>query len=143
MQLKNDYEKEVFNGDQGLICELSPETGELRVDFAGHVVEYTPLELDNLILSYACTIHKSQGSEFPVVIIPVCFAHYIMLQRNLIYTAITRATDLCVLVGEHKALDIAVQNQKPIQRNTRLAERLSGWNQIDIDNGIGMQESHV
>lgn len=126
MQLKNDYEKEIFNGDQGLVCELSAETGEIRVDFAGNIAEYTPLELDDIILSYACTIHKSQGSEFPVVIIPVCLAHYIMLQRNLIYTAITRAKDLCVLVGEHKALEIAVQNQKPILRNTRLAERLSG-----------------
>jgi exodeoxyribonuclease V alpha subunit len=124
MQLKNDYEKEVFNGDQGKIVDLSPETGEVRVDFQGTVATYAPLELDNIVLSYACTIHKSQGSEYSAVLIPVSMSHFIMLQRNLIYTAMTRAKQFCLLIGEMKALGTAIGNEKPIRRNTRLAERI-------------------
>jgi exodeoxyribonuclease V alpha subunit len=123
MQLKNDYEKEVFNGDQGTIVDLTPETNEVQVDFHGTPITYIPIELENIVLSYACTIHKSQGSEFPVVVIPVSMSHFIMLQRNLIYTAMTRAKELCILVGDKKALGTAIGNERPILRNTGLAER--------------------
>lgn len=125
MQLKNNYDKEVFNGDQGKIVRIENEDGKVFVDYEGVVVEYAITDLDQITLSFACTIHKSQGSEFPITIIPVTVSHYIMLARNLIYTAITRARQMCVLLGEKKALAMAVSNNKPIVRNTNLRNLLS------------------
>lgn len=94
MQLKNDYQKEVFNGDMGIVTLVNMEDRTLTVDFDGKSVEYESSELDELSLSYATTIHKSQGSEYPIVIIPVHFTNYVMLQRNLIYTAVTCQEDM-------------------------------------------------
>jgi len=124
MQLKNDYEKEVFNGDQGRITGIDTEESQLFVDFDGREVTFEAMETDQLVLSYACTIHKSQGCEFPVAIIPVTTSHYIMLQRNLLYTAITRAKQVCFLLGEKKALGISIKNNKPVCRNTTLESLL-------------------
>lgn len=124
MQLKNDYDKEVFNGDLGWIRGIDEEGGKMVIDFDDAPVEYEFLEADQLALAYACTIHKSQGCEFPIAIIPVTTSHYVMLQRNLLYTAITRARSMCLLLGEMKALGIAVKNDKPITRNTTLESLL-------------------
>ena len=124
MQVRNNYDKEVFNGDIGIITNVSLEDRSLTVDFDGRGVEYDVSELDELVLAYAITIHKSQGSEYPIVVIPVMMSHYVMLQRNLIYTGITRAKRILVLVGTKKALALAVQNAKVVSRNTMLKERL-------------------
>ena len=104
MQTKNNYDKDVFNGDLGRISGVDKNDGILIVDFYGKKIEYTFEQLDELTLAYAMTIHKSQGNEFKTVIVPVSMSHYIMLQRNLIYTAVTRARELLILVGEMKAL---------------------------------------
>lgn len=124
MQVSNDYEKEVFNGDLGTIDSLDPTNSELTVLFEGRAVVYGWGELDNLIPAYACTIHKSQGSEYPAVVIPLLTQHYAMLQRNLVYTALTRGKQLVVLVGQRKALAMAVKNQRGRRRYTKLAEWL-------------------
>lgn len=126
MQLKNDYQKEVFNGDMGIVTLVNMEDRTLTVDFDGKSVEYESSELDELSLSYATTIHKSQGSEYPIVIIPVHFTNYVMLQRNLIYTAVTRAKKICILIGQRRALWYAVSHVTVTERNTRLKERLQG-----------------
>jgi exodeoxyribonuclease V alpha subunit len=125
MQLRNDYDKEVFNGDLGYITEVNLEDRVLKVDFDGRETEYDSSELDELSLAYATTIHKAQGSEYPVVVIPVMMNHFVMLQRNLIYTGITRARKVCVLIGQLKALSYAVRNLTVQKRNTRLKERLA------------------
>ena len=125
MQLRNDYDKEVFNGDLGYITEVNLEDRVLKVDFDGRETEYDSTELDELSLAYATTIHKAQGSEYPVVVIPVMMNHFVMLQRNLIYTGITRARKVCVLIGQLKALSYAVRNLTVQKRNTRLKERLA------------------
>ena len=125
MQLRNDYDKEVFNGDLGYITEVNLEDRVLKVDFDGREIEYDSTELDELSLAYATTIHKAQGSEYPVVVIPVMMNHFVMLQRNLIYTGITRAKKVCVLIGQLKALSYAVRNLTVQKRNTRLKERLA------------------
>ncbi|MBQ7559045.1 MAG: ATP-dependent RecD-like DNA helicase [Synergistaceae bacterium] len=124
MQIRNNYDKLVFNGDIGFISEIDPENNEIVVNFDEHLVPYDSTELDELVLAYATTIHKSQGSEFPYVIIPIMTSHYIMLQRNLLYTGVTRAKKGLVIVGERKAIYIAVMNNKIVERNTRLSERL-------------------
>jgi len=124
MQVKNDYEKGVFNGDIGWLMEISTEGQTLTVDFEGRAVEYDWSEADQLTLAYAATVHKAQGSEFPVVVLPVLTQHYVMLQRNLLYTAVTRAQRLCVLVGNKKAIAIAVKNNKVAERWSGLAKRL-------------------
>lgn len=126
MQIKNNYEKGVFNGDLGNISSIDLESQEIEVDFLNgeNSVKYEFFELNELVLAYACSIHKSQGSEYPVVIIPVATQHYIMLQRNLIYTAITRARNLVILVGTKKALMIAIKNDKLEKRYTKLAQRI-------------------
>ena len=124
MQIRNNYDKEVFNGDIGIIEQVDLEERNLRVNFDGRSVEYDISELDELVLAYATTIHKSQGSEYPIVVIPVLMNHYIMLQRNLIYTGITRAKKILVLVGTKKALSYAVRNVTVTNRNTMLKERL-------------------
>lgn len=125
MQLRNNYAKEVFNGDLGYIREVDTEDRMLTVDFDGKKVEYDVTELDELTLAYATTIHKAQGSEYPIVVMPVLMTHFVMLQRNLIYTGITRAKKICVLIGAMKALAYAVRNVSVLKRNTRLRERLN------------------
>lgn len=125
MQLRNNYDKDVFNGDLGYIREVNTEERTLKVDFDGKWVEYDVTELDELTLAYATTIHKAQGSEYPIVVMPVLMTHFVMLQRNLIYTGITRAKKICVLIGAMKALAYAVRNVSVLKRNTRLRERLN------------------
>jgi exodeoxyribonuclease V alpha subunit len=120
MQIANDYEKEVFNGDLGTVDSIDPDASELGVLFDGRSVIYGWAELDNLVPAYACTIHKSQGSEYPAVVIPLLTQHYAMLQRNLVYTGITRGKRLVVLVGQRKALAMAVNNHRGNSRHTRL-----------------------
>ena len=126
MQIVNNYDKDVFNGDMGWIARINQEDRELTVDFDGRLVTYDFSELDEIVLSYAISIHKSQGSEYPAVIMAVSTQHYLLLQRNLIYTGITRARKLVVLIGTQKALAIAIRNNKPQLRFTRLSERLRG-----------------
>lgn len=125
MQVRNNYDKEVFNGDVGFISAIDTEERTLKVIFDDREIEYEALELDELVLAYATTIHKAQGSEYPIVILPITFSHYVMLQRNLIYTGITRAKKVVVLVGNRNAIYVAVKNNDVKNRNTRLAERLS------------------
>lgn len=125
MQLRNNYDKDVFNGDLGYIREVDTEDRMLTVDFDGKKVEYDVTELDELTLAYATTIHKAQGSEYPIVVMPVLMTHFVMLQRNLIYTGITRAKKICVLIGAMKALAYAVRNMSVLKRNTSLRERLN------------------
>jgi len=128
MQVRNNYDKGVFNGDVGWIRAINREDSCLKVEFleeAGPMlVSYEFAELDELILAYAVTVHKSQGSEYPAIVMPLTREHSLLLQRNLLYTAITRAKRLCVLVGQPRALDWAVKNDRVAQRNTGLAERL-------------------
>ena len=125
MQIKNNYDKEVFNGDIGIIESVNAEDRTLKVNFDNRSIEYDITELDELVHAYATTIHKSQGSEYPIVVIPVLMNHYVMLQRNLIYTGITRAKKILVLVGTRKALSCAVRNVTVVNRNTLLKERLT------------------
>ena len=125
MQIRNNYDKNVFNGDIGYITAVDTNERTLTVTFDSRLVEYDITELDEIVLAYAITIHKSQGSEFPVVVMPVTMKHFVMLQRNLIYTGITRAKKICVLVGTTKALAYAIKNQTVSKRNTKLKERLN------------------
>ena len=124
MQIRNNYEKAVFNGDIGFIESVNTEDNELVVNFDGRKVRYDISELDEVVLAYATTIHKSQGSEFPYVVMPLMMSHYMMLQKNLLYTGVTRAKKGLILVGEKKAIFIAVKNNKIEARNTLLKERL-------------------
>lgn len=126
MQIKNNYDKEVFNGDIGIVEEVDMEERELTVRFDERQVAYDVTELDELVLAYATTIHKAQGSEYPIVVMPVLMTHFVMLQRNLIYTGITRAKKILVMVGTKKALAYAVRNLTVTRRNTMLKERLAG-----------------
>lgn len=126
MQVRNNYDLEVFNGDIGRIAAIDEVDQLVTVALDGREVIYDHGSLDELVLAYACSIHKSQGSEYPCVVIPLHSTHYVMLQRNLLYTALTRAKRLAVLVGEEKALRIAVGNRRVRARFTRLAERLAG-----------------
>jgi exodeoxyribonuclease V alpha subunit len=125
MQIVNNYDKDVFNGDIGWISRIDPEQREVVIDFDGRPVAYDYSDLDELVLAYAVSVHKSQGSEYPVVILPVVTQHYLLLQRNLIYTGITRAKKRVILIGTKKALAIAIRNNKPQQRYTLLSERLA------------------
>ena len=132
MQIENDYDKDVYNGDIGHIDDVDLEAAELAVRFDGRVVRYGFGELDTLVPAYAVTIHKSQGSEYPAVVIPVMTQHYTMLQRNLLYTGVTRGKKLVVLVGQKKAVAIAVRNVSGRRRWSKLHEWLeaflcSGW----------------
>ena len=124
MQILNDYDKEVFNGDIGTGTRVAMEERELTVDFDGRNVVYDVAELDELVLAYAVTIHKAQGSEYPIVVMPFTMSHFVMLQRNLLYTGVTRAKKILVLIGEKKAVYYAIKNEKTTERNTKLAERL-------------------
>jgi exodeoxyribonuclease V alpha subunit len=124
MQIENDNERGVFNGDIGYVTGLNLDDGELMVDFDGRSVTYPFGELDMLVPAYAVTIHKSQGSEYPAVVIPVLTQHYTMLQRNLLYTGVTRGKRLVVLVGQRKAVAMAVRNTTGRQRWSKLDEWL-------------------
>lgn len=125
MQIRNNYDKEVFNGDIGIVTAVNPEDRTLTVSFDERSVEYDASELDELVHAYATTIHKAQGSEYPIVVMPVLMSHFVMLQRNLVYTGITRAKKILVLVGTKKALAYAVRNVTVTKRNTMLRERLA------------------
>src|SRR5262245_43944124 len=124
MQIENDYAKDVYNGDIGYIDDVNPDDGELTASFDGRAVTYGFGELDTLVPAYAVTIHKSQGSEYPAVVIPVMTQHYAMLQRNLLYTGVTRGKKLVVLVGQKKAVAIAVRNASGRRRWSKLSEWL-------------------
>ena len=124
MQIRNNYDKEVFNGDTGIIERVNLEDHTLIINFDGRHIEYDSTELDEVVLAYAATIHKAQGSEYPVVVMPLLMEHYIMLQRNLVYTGITRAKKVLVIVGTKKALAYSVNNLTVTKRNTMLKERL-------------------
>ena len=131
MQIQNDYDKEVYNGDIGYIDEVDLDDGELLASFDGRAVTYAFGELDTLVPAYAATIHKSQGSEYPAIVIPVMTQHYAMLQRNLLYTGVTRGKKLVVLVGQKKAVAIAVRNVSGRRRWSKLNEWLSGPSRQD------------
>ena len=124
MQLKNNYDKAVFNGDLGRIVRIDREAGELQVDFDGRPVSYTMEELDELSLAYAISIHKSQGSEYAAVVIPLHTSHYLMLHRSILYTAVTRGKEQVVLVGSRRALAMAIRNVRVERRFTGLKEKL-------------------
>ena len=126
IQLRNNYDKAIFNGDMGVVEAIDPEDQALLLRTTDGSVAYDFSDLTELALAYAITVHKSQGSEFPAVVIPIMTTHYPMLQRNLIYTALTRAKRVAVLVGQRKAVHIAVRNAEVGKRITRLRERLEG-----------------
>ena len=126
MQIRNNYDKDVFNGDIGRIERIDAATREVLIDFDGREVSYEFSDLDEIVLAYAVSVHKSQGSEYPAVVIPIHTQHYVLLQRNLIYTAVTRGRRLVVLVGSRKALAIGINNNKTLQRCTFLSQRLAG-----------------
>ena len=135
MQIKNNYDKDVYNGDIGIVESVNESDRTLRVNFDGRSVEYDAAELDELVHAYATTIHKAQGSEYPIVVMPVLMNHYVMLQRNLIYTGITRAKKVLVIVGTKKALSYAVRNVTVTQRNSLLRERLKSGEKISGQQG--------
>jgi exodeoxyribonuclease V alpha subunit len=124
LQLRNNYDKDVFNGDLGWVSEVDPESGELTVDFDGQRADYGPADLDELAPAYCISVHKSQGSEYPAVIVPVLTQHYLLLQRNLIYTALTRARRLAVLVGGRRAMAMGLKRETGRKRCTCLRMRL-------------------
>ncbi|HEX9263381.1 MAG TPA: ATP-dependent RecD-like DNA helicase [Candidatus Binatia bacterium] len=126
MQLRNNYDKAVFNGDLGRIVAVDREIGSVKVDFLDKVVEYESDELDEIGLAYATSVHKSQGSEYPVVVIPLHTSHYLLLHRSILYTAVTRGKKLVVIVGSRKALAMAIRNFRVEKRNTGLMEKLAG-----------------
>lgn len=130
MQIRNNYDKEVFNGDIGRIINIDTETQEVTISFDGKTVPYDYPDLDEIVLAYAVSVHKSQGSEYPAVVIPILTQHYILLQRNLIYTGVTRGKKLVVIVGTKKALAIGVKNNKTKKRYTYLRYRLAQGNNI-------------
>jgi exodeoxyribonuclease V alpha subunit len=132
IQVQNNYQKEVFNGDIGRIVSLDPVDQELVVDYDGREVLYDFNELDELSLAFACSIHKSQGSEYAAVVIPLHTQHYVMLQRNLLYTGVTRGKKLVALVGSRKALSIAVQRQDTAFRYSMLRQRLQAADAPDV-----------
>jgi exodeoxyribonuclease V alpha subunit len=124
MQIENDYDKDVYNGDLGFVRAVNPEAGELLVEFDGREIVYGFGELDELVLAYATTIHKSQGSEYPAVVIPLTTQHYPMLRRNLLYTGVTRGRRLVVIVGQRRAIGIAVRGGQSLRRWSKLKEWL-------------------
>jgi len=124
MQTRNNYELDVFNGDVGVVTLVDEETNEVHVQYEDAVVLYSLAELDDLALAYAATVHKSQGSEYPAVVITLLPQHYLLLQRNVLYTAVTRAARIAVIVGDKKAIRMAIGNSKMAERHTRLAARL-------------------
>jgi exodeoxyribonuclease V alpha subunit len=126
MQLRNDYDKNVFNGDVGFVSSIDPEEMAMVVCFDDREVAFDASELDDLGLAYACTVHKSQGSEYPAVVVPLLTTHFVMLSKNLLYTAVTRGKRLVVLVADPRAIEIALSQRRRDERRTRLSERLAG-----------------
>ncbi len=124
MQIKNNYDKDIFNGDVGKICNIDANNN-LEINFDSRILKYNITELDEITLAYACTIHKSQGAEYPIVILPISNSHHIMLERNLFYTGITRAKKICILIGEQQAISYAVRNNNSKLRYTFLEQRLN------------------
>ena len=124
MQVRNNYDLDVFNGDIGSVVGPTPDDESVLIDFDGRTVEYGQTELDDVVLAYACSVHKAQGSEFPCVILILHGQHYVMLQRNLLYTGVTRGQRLVIVLGESRSVSIALSNDRPTMRYTRLAERL-------------------
>jgi exodeoxyribonuclease V alpha subunit len=137
MQVENDYDEEVYNGDIGCIDDVNPDTGELTASFDGRAIAYAFGELDTPVPAYAATIHKSQGLEYPAVVIPIMMQHYAMLQQNLLYTGVTRGKKLVVLVGQRKAVAIAVRNVSGRRRWSKLSEWLASKKSVDPDNTEG------
>jgi exodeoxyribonuclease V alpha subunit len=137
MQVENDYEREVYNGDIGFIAAVDAETGEMTVRFDGREVVYGVGDLDALVPAYAATIHKAQGSEYPAVVIPLLTTHYAMLQRNLLYTGITRGKRLVVVVGSRKAVAIAVRNTAGRRRWSKLREWLAAMPMPESEHADG------
>ena len=133
IQTENDYDKAVFNGDIGQVSHINLIEQELTVDFEGRQVSYGFGELDEISLAYAITIHKSQGSEFPAVVIPLATQQFMLLQRNLIYTGVTRAKRLVVLIGQAKALSLAVHNNRTQKRFSGLLARLKCVTRMRIE----------
>jgi exodeoxyribonuclease V alpha subunit len=127
MQTKNNYEKNVFNGDIGRITGIDDDENRIEVAIDGFFVDYDYTEAEELIHAYCISTHRSQGSEYPVVVMPLLTQHYMMLQRNLLYTAITRAKQMVVIVGDRKAMYMAVGNNKVSQRYSGLLRRLRGF----------------
>ena len=125
MHLKNNYEKDVFNGDIGIISEINTGKKSLTVDYEGRKVDYESEDLDELTLAYAISVHKSQGSEYPAVVVPITTQHYALLQRNLLYTAMTRGKELVILIGTRRAVEIALANNQPTRRRSYLDRRLA------------------
>jgi exodeoxyribonuclease V alpha subunit len=130
MQLRNNYDKDVYNGDIGFVKSVDADERTMIVAFDGRPVKYDAGDLDELVLAYAMTIHKSQGSEYPAVIVIMHTQHYVMLQRNLLYTAITRGKKLVLLMGVPYAVDQAIKTNTVRERRTGLAERLMGHDHI-------------
>ena len=124
MQISNNYDKNVFNGDTGIVRMVSQKTGRVQVDYDGTLVEYNSREFDQLKHSFAITIHKAQGNQYPIVIMPITNYHSVLLTRNLLYTALTRAKQKVILVGDKDALAYAIRNIQGIKRNSALKERL-------------------
>ena len=124
MQIRNNYDYDVFNGDIGRVVAIEHIDKKVRIQFPDKQVAYDTADLGELVLAYATTIHKAQGSEYPVVVIPLHTQHYLMLQRNLLYTGITRAKECVVIVGTKQALGICIRNNQVMKRNSYLAERL-------------------
>jgi exodeoxyribonuclease V alpha subunit len=135
MQTANDYDKEVFNGDLGFVSTIDADAQEVTITFDGRDVVYQFGELDEVSLAFAATIHKSQGSEYPAVVIPVGMTHYMMLRRNLIYTGVTRGKKLVVLVGQRKAVGIAVRSAEGGRRWSKLRELL--------ESAVGNRAAHL
>ena len=127
MQICNDYEKQIFNGDIGVVSMVNTSEKTLSINFDGAVIGYEQSELDEVSLAYAATIHKSQGSEYPIVIIPLLWCDYRMLERNLLYTGVTRAKKICIIVGSVKALRRCIDTNTVKQRNTKLAQRIQEY----------------
>ncbi|MCC6980058.1 MAG: ATP-binding domain-containing protein, partial [Candidatus Melainabacteria bacterium] len=141
LQTVNNYDKEVFNGDIGTISSIDMEESELVIEFDGREVKYDVNELDEISLAYAASIHKSQGSEYPAVVIPLATQHFMMLERNLLYTGVTRGKKLVVVIGQPKALAMAVKNKRSARRLTALAYRLRHLSRTAADEAFRDQRA--
>jgi len=124
MQTRNNYDKEVFNGDLGTVAQIDPRQLRVLVDFDGRLITYEKDELSEIVLAYAISVHKAQGNEYQAVVMPLLTQHYIMLQRNLFYTALTRARKMSIIIGSYRALHIAIKNDRPVNRNSHLKENI-------------------
>jgi len=124
MQTRNNYDKEVFNGDLGTVAQIDPRKLRVLVDFDGRLITFEKDELSEIVLAYAISVHKAQGNEYQAVVMPLLTQHYIMLQRNLFYTALTRARKLSIIIGSYRAMHIAIKNDRPVNRNSDLKENI-------------------